>query len=631
MKITYFKDAYNTTVPHYVETSHAYQRIKNGSSRKKVEELRSKTTKEEKDVLKRFLPVIVFSGEFTTRNNKGCVKQSKKIVLDIDKIKGGTENVKNKIIQLPWVESCFVSPSGDGLKVVVKLSTENHLGHYLKLESLFENEYGIKIDKSCKDLSRACFESYDPDIYVNMNCDEFTEVFVVSETVSERVRLDFTKPITDYDKIYDYLKIWAQKKLNFVPGERHPFLIRLTAGCNKFGIPKDVARGYILYDFVEGSANFTTAEFDKIINHIYSKYSSNFGTQSFDQKTSYAYTKETNQSVYEADVFDVEDDEELGISDFIYLQDIYDDCIDNYIHGSIAASTTHFPKLDELYKLQLGEVTLIGGHGNHGKSSILAQILVLRAVKNNERFAIFSPETFPPVHFYNDLIAIYLGMSVEKQYHDRCTLEQYKKGLDFIKDHFYYLFPQKESPTAELIIRRFQEAVNKHKVNGVVIDPFNQMDREMFKYPRDDQFIGSVLSDFKRFATTNNVYFWIVAHPNTKAGIKQKGETNYPCPDVYDFAGGAVWNAKVDNVLIYYRPEFNSNPLSTIAELITKKIKRRTTGQRGTVQLDYIIKKRRFFIDGHNPMEKEPYVSNQVTIQNLNAEDLDYWNTEAPF
>ena len=113
----------------------------------------------------------------------------------------------------------------------------------------------------------------------------------------------------------------------------------------------------------------------------------------------------------------------------------------------------------------------------------------------------------------------------------------------------------------------------------------------------------------------------------------------YPFPDVYEFAGGAVWNAKVDNILIYYRPEFNSAPTSTRCQLITRKIKRKTVGMRGTVEMNYIIKRRRFFIEGVNPLEKDVYnplsdmqVDKPVTIRNLNADELPMWSDEpAPF
>lgn len=641
VKITYFKDAFDAKNAHYIDIFKCYDRIKSGASRIKVDIIRSKETKKERDELKVYLPVIVFSGEFKARNNNSCTKQSKRISIDIDKI-GSADKVvglKKKIEKLKWVEACFVSPSGDGLKVIAKLSTENHLGHYLKIESFFEKEFKVKIDKSGKDLSRACFESYDPDIYVNPNAEDFSEVFVVSESTSERVKLEISKPVTDYDKIYDYLKIWAEKKLKWEPGQRHPFLVRMCAGCNKFGIPKEIARGYLLYDFVEGASNFERVEFDKIINHIYTKYESEYNTKAFDEKTTYAYNPSNNQTVYDSEVYDVEDDEELGVRDFIYLKDIWDDCVENFLYGQKIEATTHFKALDEYWKPVKGEVTLIGGHGNHGKTTFMMQVLVNRAVLNNERFAIFSPETYPPVHFYDDLVCIYLGNAVEKQYYHRCTLEQYKEGMEFIKDHFFYLFPMKETPTSGLILKRFEEAKIKHRIDGVAIDPFNQMDREILKQARDDQFISAVLTDFKKFATLNDVYFFIVAHPNSKVGFKEKGDKEYAVPGVYEFAGGAVWNAKVDNILIYHRPDFKKDPKSTRCQCIAEKIKRRTTGTRGTLEMDYVFKKRRFFIGGVNPLEKEYYnkmdefkaenegMTTPYKVHNLNMdENGEFWN-----
>jgi hypothetical protein len=42
-------------------------------------------------------------------------------------------------------------------------NTKNTLSRYL--------QYSHGVDESGKDIARACFESYDPDIYVNLDAD----------------------------------------------------------------------------------------------------------------------------------------------------------------------------------------------------------------------------------------------------------------------------------------------------------------------------------------------------------------------------------------------------------------------------------------------------------------------------
>ena len=69
--------------------------------------------------------------------------------------------------------SVFTSPSGNGLKVLVKIPKDisNHKNYFLSLEKYYDCK---EFDVACKDISRVCYESYDPDIYVNEDSVEFT-------------------------------------------------------------------------------------------------------------------------------------------------------------------------------------------------------------------------------------------------------------------------------------------------------------------------------------------------------------------------------------------------------------------------------------------------------------------------
>ena len=80
-KISVFKDLFKSTdVPFNLTLEDIVSRIKNGTSKEKVELIR----KGNKEVKKK-LPSIIFSGEFTERNRKGLKKHSGLMVLDFDK------------------------------------------------------------------------------------------------------------------------------------------------------------------------------------------------------------------------------------------------------------------------------------------------------------------------------------------------------------------------------------------------------------------------------------------------------------------------------------------------------------------------------------------------------------------
>lgn len=157
------------------------------------------------------LDYYTFSGTFNTRCLEGLLDYSGLICLDIDNVSNPSE-LQDKIIDLsiPLVLS-FTSPSGNGLKAVLKSSSDSakHLDYFYYYERLFQNELGIKIDKSCKDISRACFTSYDPNLYY--------------------IHPDFVNEIEiQIDKAQSILDITDRYIQNSLDGEKHTRLTKIS-------------------------------------------------------------------------------------------------------------------------------------------------------------------------------------------------------------------------------------------------------------------------------------------------------------------------------------------------------------------------------------------------------------------
>jgi twinkle protein len=179
---------------------------------------------------------------------------------------------------------------------------------------------------------------------------------------------------------------------------------------------------------------------------------------------------------------------------------------------------------------------------------------------------------------------------------------EYRVGMDFVKEHFYYVYPKNEKPSQEYINRLFSELIAKYGISGCIIDPFNQLDHHLRMSSRDDLYISDFLTEEKKFAIDNDVYKVIIAHPNKM----QKNESgNYTCPDVFDFNGGSIWGAKVDNVLQTYRPNYSTDPSNTEVHFISQKIKKqKLIGIPGTVTLHYNRDSGRYFdCYGYNPLD----------------------------
>jgi len=112
-----------------------------------------------------------FSGSFKSRSDKMLVKHSGLLCIDFDHVKD-IETLFAKLLKDEYFETqlLFRSPSGDGLKWVIpiKVTDENsHLKYFKSIDVYIKRTYGVEIDKSGKDISRACFLPYDPNAYIN--------------------------------------------------------------------------------------------------------------------------------------------------------------------------------------------------------------------------------------------------------------------------------------------------------------------------------------------------------------------------------------------------------------------------------------------------------------------------------
>ena len=94
--------------------------------------------------------------------------------------------------------------------------------------------------------------------------------------------------------------------------------------------------------------------------------------------------------------------------------------------------------LDDIYKIMTGTFHTITGIPNHGKSIFLDQILLSLAVKENWRFAIFSPEHSTSMHIRR-LVQMHLQKNFDEGFTNRMTKEELSQGIEFINDHFFFI------------------------------------------------------------------------------------------------------------------------------------------------------------------------------------------------
>ena len=183
MEITYFNNINHTENGSKIGVDQFLNSVKTGMWKEISDKVNAvKNKKERQDLKAEICPYVTVSGHFQKRRNQGLIKHSGFICMDFDNM----ENVDDSFNTLktdPFVYACFRSVSGRGIAAIIKIDSKRHLDAFLGLERYFTNKYHLLVDRSCKDVSRPRYVSYDPDTHVNPESEKFTNYIPKSEII----------------------------------------------------------------------------------------------------------------------------------------------------------------------------------------------------------------------------------------------------------------------------------------------------------------------------------------------------------------------------------------------------------------------------------------------------------------
>ncbi len=287
--ITIFQDIKSTSTPFFKPIDVILNRIRDGKSKDLVMGIRREKDKTQRNLLKQSLPAVCFSGTFNKREDKALIEHSGFICLDFDGYSTTKEmnEDKKRIAADRYTYSVFVSPSGNGLKVIVKVpkDPENHKNYFNSLEKHFDSKY---FDKTSKNISRVCYESYDQDIFINNESEVWDTVAEHEYKEIDRVASRMTIPITNENKIVDILMRWWVKRYGLIEGERNNNVYILAAAFNDYGVNKSLAE-YVMSQFE--TSDFPMTEIRTAINSAYS-HTQKFGTKFYEDEEKLSQVKQ---------------------------------------------------------------------------------------------------------------------------------------------------------------------------------------------------------------------------------------------------------------------------------------------------------------------------------------------------
>lgn len=273
-KITVFKTIDSDSQSQFFEIEEVFDRIRRGNNRHLIEQIRSEKNKAQRDFLKKKLFWICFSGKFSKRNNESLIEHSGYICLDFDGIpEKDIQFWRGKIQSNPHTFACFISPSGNGLKAIWKIpACKTNDEHNLRFDAIADTFTDCRyFDRNVKGWSRVCFESYDPQIFVNLNAEQFTginEAPVIKTTIQPVPAKN-----TDVQRTFNNLVKWFESSHNLRKGNRNQGAFVFASGVAEYLTQSDaepMLTNYIMQNVEQSDGDpFTHQECQTCIRQAY--------------------------------------------------------------------------------------------------------------------------------------------------------------------------------------------------------------------------------------------------------------------------------------------------------------------------------------------------------------------------
>lgn len=256
---------------------------------------------------------------------------------------------------------------------------------------------------------------------------------------------------------------------------------------------------------------------------------------------------------------------------FITLDQIEDELDSWHTTGRDMGTACGVAGVDDFLHFRKGEVTVVSGYGNAGKSEFLDSVLVgLMNSQDDWKFAICSMEKGQRKH-YDDLV-----QKVTRKPRNDTSTAEYKEAKAFLRTHVLmtdYVSIKRDFDELLVQLRRYMRL---GQLDGLVIDPFNLLVTR-HKHLNMLSHTSHVITECANIAKELDIHVFIVAHPT-------KPDTTFgklPKMTKYSIAGGADWVNVADNIIIVNRGESNTT------EIGVEKVRDQEVDRLGSFKLTY--------------------------------------------
>lgn len=266
--------------------------------------------------------------------------------------------------------------------------------------------------------------------------------------------------------------------------------------------------------------------------------------------------------------------------------DVYSKMLSHRKSGNAKGRSIGFTKLNEHISLKPGVPLFMGGAPFSGKSELALEIVINDIRFNKKRWLIVSPETGNTIELYAQIVEKLIGDG-SKYYENyggqpnkyAMKDESLRKAMTFLNNHLRTIDPNDEwkkyGDDLHMTMTNLFDVIDREeeqlgfKFDGILIDPFNEMDvddsKKIHQQVRDD------LDTLIVYGKKSEKVIILTNHTNDVRGFIRKDVNNesymyYPPARPEDWAFGQQWFRKAYQLVTVYRPQVQTIELMADAQ-----------------------------------------------------------------
>lgn len=271
------------------------------------------------------------------------------------------------------------------------------------------------------------------------------------------------------------------------------------------------------------------------------------------------------------------------IEDLVQINDVLENIMQLRHARQPHGASTGWSSLDLLYTVAPGDLTIVTGIPNHGKSEFMDALVQNLCLLHDWNVTFCSPENVPVERHMIKHIEKYANGSFYGSNGTPPLTEAEVIDAAMTLDAALTFIVPDESLTIEQLLKKARALVYQRGIRGLVVDPWNEFDHRRAPGISETEHVSASLGLLRRFARMHGVHVWVVAHP---AKMQLRDDGMYPIPRPYDISGSAHWFNRADNCLSIWRNTRDEEHKHFVVVAV-QKVRNKYYGTKGTTYLKW--------------------------------------------